>query len=70
MCEATFSNEEAVQVHLTDDHNAIVLVEGDAQGRCIYCLLVLKPNQDVYSMNGKIMNINDYPTNGKYNEHQ
>ena len=43
MCEATFSNEEAVQVHLTDDHNAIVLVEGDAQGECIFCLLFVKP---------------------------
>ena len=56
MCEATFSNEEAVQVHLTDDHNAIVLVEGDAQGRCIVCLLIVKPNHGTY------------PTIGKYNK--
>ena len=58
MCEATFSNEEAVQVHLTDDHNAIVLVEGDAQGRCIVCLLIVKPNHGTY------------PTIGKYNKYQ
>ena len=42
MCEVTFSNEEALQVHLTDDHNAIVLVEGDAQSECTFCLLVVK----------------------------
>ena len=42
MCEVTFPNEEAVQLHLTDDHNAIVLVEGNTQGECIFCLLVVK----------------------------
>ena len=42
MCEVTFPNEEAVQLHLTDDHNAIVLVQGDTQGECICCLLVVK----------------------------
>ena len=56
MCEATFSNEEAVQVHLTDDHNAIVLVEGDAQGRCIFYLLIVERGA--------------CPTNGKYNKRQ
>ena len=32
MCEATYSSEEEIRLHLTNDHNAIVLFETEEQG--------------------------------------